>query len=63
MMNHVVITLKEDDLMALWEALIDQEGGLALAFLRDRIMPQVPGSGSAPCDSTRLNPYLRRKGT
>ena len=62
-MNHVVITLKEDDLMALWEAMIDQEGGQALAFLRDRIVPQIPGSGSAPCDSTRLNPYLRRKGT
>ena len=57
-MNHVVITLKEADLMALWNAVIDEDGKDALAFLKERVLPQIPRAGSAPCDSTRLNPYL-----
>ncbi len=58
---HVVITLEESDLISLWNAVIDEDGKEALAFLKERVLPQVPGAGSAPCDSTRLNPYLRRK--
>ena len=57
-MNHVVITLEEDDLMELWNAVIDEDGRAALAFLKERVLPHVPRAGSAPCDSTRLNPYL-----
>jgi hypothetical protein len=59
--NTVVITLKEDDLMALRTALIDEDGADALAFLKERIMPQIPRAGTAPCDSTRLNPFLPRE--
>lgn len=61
-MNHVVITLQESDLLALWGAVMDEDGQEALVFLKERIVPQIPGSGTAPCDSTRLNPYLRKKG-
>jgi hypothetical protein len=60
-MNHVVITLKEADLMALWSALIDEDGADALAFLKERVLPQIPRAGTAPCDSTRLNPYLPKE--
>jgi hypothetical protein len=58
-MNHVVITLEEADLMELWNAVIDEDGEASLAFLKERIIPRVPLAGSAPCDSSRLNPYLR----
>jgi hypothetical protein len=58
-MNHVVITLEEADLIELWNAVIDEDGPAALAFLKHRVLPHVPRAGSAPCDSTRLNPYLR----
>jgi len=59
-MNHVVITLKESDLLTLWEAVGDEDGAIALEFLKERIVPQIPQMGTAPCDSTRLNPYLRK---
>jgi hypothetical protein len=61
-MNNVVIMLKEADLMALWNVLIDEDGADALAFLKEHIVPQIPRAGTAPCDSTRLNPYLRPHG-
>jgi hypothetical protein len=60
-MNHIVVTLKESDLLALWSAVVDENGEEALAFLKDCIVPQIPQSGDAPCDSTRLNPFLLRK--
>lgn len=60
-MNQVVVTLKEKDLLALWAVVMDEDGAGALAFLNDCIVPQIPQSGTAPCDSTRLNPYLLRK--
>ena len=59
-MNHIVITLKESDLLEMWGAVIDEDGQEALAFLKERIVPQVPLGGTAPCDSTRLNPYLMK---
>jgi hypothetical protein len=61
-MNNVIVTLKEADLIALWGALIDEDGADALAFLKERIVPQIPRAGTAPCDSTRLNPYLLKDG-
>jgi hypothetical protein len=42
---------------------VDEDAAEALAFLKERIVPRIPGSGSAPCDSTRLNPYLKKKTT
>ncbi len=61
-MNPIVIKLKESDLLALWAAVIDEDGAAALAFLKESVVPQIQASGSAPCDSTRLNPYLLKKG-
>jgi hypothetical protein len=60
-MNQIVVTLKEEDLLALWVAVVDEDGAGALAFLNERIVPQIPRQGDAPCDSSRLNPYLFRK--
>lgn len=57
-MNQLVITLQENDLLSLWAAVVDEDGGAALAFLKERILPQIPAKGVAPCDSTRLNPFL-----
>ena len=57
-MNKIVITLQESDLLALWVAVVDVDGAAALAFLKERLLPQIPAKGAAPCDSTRLNPYL-----
>lgn len=59
-MNQVVVTLKESDLLSLWSALLDEDGKEALAFLKGCIVPQIPRSGNAPCDSTRLNPFLMK---
>ena len=59
--NQVIITLGESDLLALWQALVDEDACAALAFLKEHILPKIPAKGSAPCDSSRLNPYLRRK--
>ena len=60
-MTKVTIALQEADLLALWAVVVDEDGEEALAFLRDRIPPQVPAKGHAPCDSTRRNPYLLRR--
>ena len=59
-MHQVIITLDESDLLALWAALLDEDASAALAFLKERIRPKIPAKGSASCDSSRLNPYLRR---
>jgi hypothetical protein len=41
---------------------VDEDGAAALAFLKERLLPQIPAKGTAPCDSTRRNPYLLKKG-
>ncbi len=62
-MNSITITLKEADLMALQEVVIDDDPAAALAFVKQHICPKIPQKGSSPCDSTRLNPYLfKRRG-
>jgi hypothetical protein len=55
---NVVITLNAEALMHLQEVLIDEDPAAALDFIKTRILPQVPKKGTAPCDSTRINPYL-----
>jgi hypothetical protein len=60
-MNQVVVTLKEEDLLALWAVIVDEDAAGALSFLKERVAPQIPRSGSAACDSTRLNPLLWKK--
>ena len=58
-MNKVVITLEADELLELQRVLIDSDQKGALDFLKTRITPKIPTKGTAPCDSSRLNPYLR----
>ena len=60
-MQQVVITLEESDLLALWAAVVDEDTSAALTFLKERILPKIPAKGNAACDSSRLNPYLRKR--
>ena len=57
-MHKIAITLDGDDLLELQAVLIDEDASAALEFLQTRIAPRLPNKGTAPCDSTRLNPYL-----
>ena len=54
----IVIKLNPKALMQLQSVLIDEDPDDALDFIKTQILPQIPSKGSAPCDSTRLNPYL-----
>jgi len=57
-MNKVVVTLDEADLIELQAVILDADEAAALTFLKMRIAPKIPTKGTAPCDSSRLNPYL-----
>ena len=61
--NKIVITLSEEDLLELQAVLLDNDQQAALDFLKTRIAAKMPRKGTAPCDSTRLNPYLRKPDT
>ncbi|HHN46934.1 MAG TPA: hypothetical protein ENN09_05780 [Planctomycetes bacterium] len=61
MANKIVVTLDEEDLLALQAAVIDDDPKAALEFLKKRLCPRIPKRGSAPCDSSRLNPYLNKR--
>jgi hypothetical protein len=54
----VVIKLDAEALMELQAVLIDEDPADALSFVKKRIASQIPKKGTAPCDSTRINPYL-----
>ena len=60
-MPKITITLEEPDLLALWAAVVDEDGEEALAFLQECVVPQIPAKGHVACDSTRRNPYLLRR--
>ena len=62
-MSKLVVTLSEEDMIDLQSILIDGDAPGALRFLETRIAPRIPQKGTAPCDSTRLNPYLLRPGS
>ena len=57
-MNKLVITLDEKDLLEVQGILMDGDAKGALHFLETRIAANIPKKGSAPCDSTRKNPFL-----
>ena len=57
-MNKIPIILEEEALIKLHEVLLDEDADAALEFLRKYIAVQIPAKGSAPCDSSRINPYL-----
>ena len=59
-MNKIVITLEAEELLELWRVVIDSDQNAALDFLKTRIVPKIPTKGTALCDSSRNNPYLRR---
>lgn len=58
--NKYVLTLNEQDILELHAVLIDEDKDAALAFLQSRVAPQLPRKGNAPCDSSRLDPFLMR---
>ena len=45
---------------ALQQVFLDEDGAAALEFLREHVEPQIPTRGTAPCDSSRLNPFLKK---
>jgi len=58
--NRVTIMLDEAELLELQRVLIDDDAVGALRFLRECLAPRIPRQGTAPCDSSRLNPFLLR---
>ncbi len=58
--NKVFITLDEQPLIELHEVLLDESPAAALEFVKRHIAPKVPRKGTAPCDSSRLNPFILR---
>jgi hypothetical protein len=59
-MNKIAITLEEKELLELQEILLDEDKDAALSFLKTCIAAKLPSKGTAPCDSTRINPYLQK---
>jgi hypothetical protein len=57
-MNTISVLLDEDALIELHEVLLDDDGARALAFVKRHIAPKIPAKGTAPCDSSRLNPFI-----
>lgn len=60
-MNKITVTLDGQALLELQEVLLDCDQVGALAFLEKHVAPCLPRAGTAPCDSTRLNPFLLKK--
>lgn len=60
-MKGIAITLQAAELLELQRVLLDGDAAGALEFLEEHIAPKLPCKGTAPCDSTRLNPFLRKK--
>jgi len=59
-MNKIVITLEAEELLELQRVVIDTDQNGALDFLQTRIVPKIPTKGTALCDYSRNNQYLRR---
>ena len=57
-MAKMVVTLEEQDLLDLHQVILDADEAAALEFLKTRVAPRIPTKGTAPCDSSRRNPYL-----
>ena len=61
-MNKVIIALDAHALLELQEVLLDEDQAGALDFLKKHVAPRIPRKGTAPCDSSRLNPFLLPEG-
>ena len=59
-MNTISIHLDERALLDLQEVLLDDDADAALRFVKEHVAPRLPKKGTAPCDSTRLNPFIRK---
>ena len=59
--NRITLMLDEAELLELQRVLIDDDAAGALRFLRQCLAPRIPRRGTAPCDSSRLNPFLLRE--
>ena len=59
-MAKLLVTLDDEDLLALQEVLLDDDETAALDFVKTRIAPKIPGKGTGHCDSSRCNPYLMK---
>jgi hypothetical protein len=57
-MDKVLVTLRGDGLIELHAVLLDDDPVAALQFVKKHIAPQIPRKGTAPCDSSRLNPFI-----
>ena len=58
--NTISIHLDERALLDLQEVLLDEDPEAALRFVKEHVAPKVPKKGSAACDSSRLNPFIRK---
>ena len=59
-MNTISVHLDERALLDLHEVLLDDDAEAALHFVKKHIAPKLPKQGTAPCDSTRMNPFIRK---
>jgi hypothetical protein len=59
-LNTISIHLDERALLDLQEVLLDEDPEVALRFVKEHIAPKVPKKGTAACDSSRLNPFIRK---
>ena len=59
-MNAISVHLDEQALLALQQVLLDDDAEAALRFVKEHVAPKLPRKGSAACDSTRLNPFIRK---
>ena len=57
-MNSLVVTFAPAELLELQAILLDEDEPAALKFLQDCVGSKLPAKGTAPCDSTRKNPFL-----
>jgi hypothetical protein len=60
-MNTISIVLEEEALLELQRVLLDDDAIGALEFLKEHVASRIPRKGTAPCDSSRLNPFLRAR--
>ena len=59
-LNTISIHLDEQALLDLQEVLLDEDPAAALQFVKKHIAPKIPKKGTAACDSSRLNPFIRK---
>jgi len=57
-MGKITIVLSEEEMVELQEILMDDDEKASLEFIKNCIQPKIPKKGSAPCDSSRINPFL-----